>query len=558
MPSRYIGLFFLAYLTRLSLQQPTAADWDALNATVNGALIRPTPFARPCFQLANVTGPGSFDVQQCSFVEQNYLNDTTLTGSLGAYINTQWETCQADATGCLLDDIMPNDPLAFTPPRINVSTAADVTAAFQFSKDHGVPIVVRNTGHDYKGRSSGPGSLLLWMHNIQSITLNRAFVPKNCSADIQKPGVTFGAGTQYTSLIDFADLNNITIPSGGDATVAGGGGYLQGGGHSVLTNGFGLAVDRALEFEVVTPTGEHVFANECQFTDLFFALRGGGGGTFGAVLSTTTLALPQLAMNCIQVNINPVREDQGKLIQFMVENTMELAQAGWGGFTTPQTGLIFVNAVLNASEARNSIAPLENFVTQELGGNFRFAVEPSYKAYFVNFPQDVARGTPFVVSSRLVPVDNFSTPEKRAELVSIINATLDEVALPILFQSTPFFFGDKGGTSVTPQWRSSLWHVALTDGWNFNTTIPEIAATYARLSKAVDPLRRITPPGAYQNEADVYEPEFQQSFWGDNYAQLLAIKEKYDPDHLLDCWQCVGWLGPTNQRYRCYLPDNGL
>lgn len=49
-----------------------------------------------------------------------------------------------------------------------------------------------------------------------------------------------------------------------------------------------------LEFEVVTPSGQHVFANECQFSDLFFALRGGGGGTFGVVLGATTLALPQM------------------------------------------------------------------------------------------------------------------------------------------------------------------------------------------------------------------------------------------------------------------------
>jgi len=52
-----------------------------------------------------------------------------------------------------------------------------------------------------------------------------------------------------------------------------------------------------LEFEVVTPSGDHIFSNECQFSDLFFALRGGGGGTFGVVMGITTLTLPKMAIN---------------------------------------------------------------------------------------------------------------------------------------------------------------------------------------------------------------------------------------------------------------------
>lgn len=48
-----------------------------------------------------------------------------------------------------------------------------------------------------------------------------------------------------------------------------------------------------LEFEIVTPNGQHLIANECQNSDLFFALRGGGAGTFGVVLKATEIAYPQ-------------------------------------------------------------------------------------------------------------------------------------------------------------------------------------------------------------------------------------------------------------------------
>lgn len=61
------------YLVDISVQQ-SITQWDALNATVQGRLIRGVPFARPCFQLTNQTG-GSFYGDECSIVIQDYLNE---------------------------------------------------------------------------------------------------------------------------------------------------------------------------------------------------------------------------------------------------------------------------------------------------------------------------------------------------------------------------------------------------------------------------------------------------------------------------------------------------
>lgn len=71
---------------------------------------------------------------------------------------------------------------------------------------------------------------------------------------------------------------------------------LQGGGHSVLSPVFGLGVDRVLQFRLITPDGEIRIANECQNADLFWALRGGGGGTFGVVLEVTYKAERRLPL----------------------------------------------------------------------------------------------------------------------------------------------------------------------------------------------------------------------------------------------------------------------
>jgi len=54
-------------------------------------------------------------------------------------------------------------------------------------------------------------------------------------------------------------------------------------------------------------------------------------------------------------------------------------------------------------------------------------------------------------------------------------------------------------------------------------------------------LRTLDPDsGAYINEADAYEPNWQQAFWGSNYERLLEIKRKVDPDDVLWCQPCVG------------------
>lgn len=66
------------------------------------------------------------------------------------------------------------------------------------------------------------------------------------------------------------------------------GGYTQGGGHGALSSLYGLGADNVLEWELVTPEGNHVITSPEQNSDLHWALSGGGGGTFGVVISMTT------------------------------------------------------------------------------------------------------------------------------------------------------------------------------------------------------------------------------------------------------------------------------
>ena len=70
---------------------------------------------------------------------------------------------------------------------------------------------------------------------------------------------------------------------------------------------------------------------------------------------------------------------------------------------------------------------------------------------------------------------------------------------------------------------------------------------------ALGPLKALTPNGGcYYSEASILEENWQQTFFGSNYPELLKIKQKYDPANVFNVFKGVGWTGPTDPTYSCY------
>ena len=95
---------------------------------------------------------------------------------------------------------------------------------------------------------------------------------------------------------------------------------------------------------------------------------------------------------------------------------------------------------------------------------------------------------------------------------------------------------------MNPAWRNTLVHLIVVSGWPDGIPRPLIDAVYNDITqKKTAALRKLSPDtGAYFNEADSYEPEWQKSFFGEHYGELKAIKKKYDPENVLWCRRCVG------------------
>ncbi|KAF8876324.1 FAD-binding domain-containing protein [Infundibulicybe gibba] len=548
----------------VSVNAIQTSDWNQLNSTLQGRLHAALPYAQSCYSLVDGGKPHTPNAKECAAVQAGNANHTFRTSIPGAYSNTQWETCQTNDDQCLLDNTNPTNPAAFSPPRvcsqgsvpnfyIDVTGPEDVAAAFSFARKTKVQLVIKNSGHDYIGRSAAPGSLAIWTHNLRKLDFVHAFTPDGCKSVQGVPAFTIGAGQQFNEIYALAEENNVTFVGGADTTVGASGGWIQGGGHSPLSVTMGLGVDRVLQFKVVTPDGQLRTANKCTNPDLFFALRGGGGGTFGVVMESTHIVTPRVQVQTASVTFDPTEANIRSLIKALAANSVQWATDGWGGTISPKAGgAFYANAVINATAVSKSMAPLVAAV-KSIGGNVTFGTSPSYPAFFNAFiaPVQDPLGMPFTISSRLIPGSSFNNTQ-------LIDAIIDSIfgsLFPQILAVAPFSFkGFDNGTSVTPAWRDAIWHTTANNVWNFNTTMSERASLYQGLEKVMNPIRKLTPgSGAYMNEADVYEPDFQNSFWGGNYPRLLQIKQKYDPEGLLDCWHCVGWKGPQDPRYKCYM-----
>ena len=159
-------------------------------------------------------------------------------------------------------------------PQVIVRCAdeSDVVAAIGAAADSGLPIAIRGGGHSFAGHSSGDG-IVLDLSGIRAITVSDSTA-------------TVGAGATLAELYAALDPYGRTIPAGCGPTV-GIAGLTLGGGLGVLGRTYGLTCDQLLAARVVLADGRTVEAAPGQHDDLWWALRGAGGGRFGVVTSLT-------------------------------------------------------------------------------------------------------------------------------------------------------------------------------------------------------------------------------------------------------------------------------
>lgn len=170
----------------------------------------------------------------------------------------------------------------------------DVVAAVNFARDNNLRLVVKGGGHSYQGTSNAADSLLIWTREMHDITLHDAFVPEECAGAAPRPAVTIDAGARWMPTYNAVTTKAARYVQGGGCATVGVAGLIQSGGFGSFSKNYGLAAASLLQAEIVTADGQVLIAKACSNPDLFWALKGGGGGSFGVVTKVTlaTYELP--------------------------------------------------------------------------------------------------------------------------------------------------------------------------------------------------------------------------------------------------------------------------
>lgn len=426
---------------------------------------------------------------------------------------------------------------------VNATSVEDVIATIDFAKSRNIRFIIRNTGHDYLGRSTGAGSLAIWTHHLKDISILDWNDPY-----YKGKAVRVGAGVQGYEAMAATKSQGLVVVGGECPTVGIAGGYVQGGGHSILSTRFGLAADNTLSFDVVTADGKFVTASRSQNQDLYWALSGGGPGTYAVVVGATFKAHQDTYIGGASLTFYADSNPTDLFYQAIYTFHEKLPGMIDGGamavyFFDNTFFRISSLSLYNGTEAeiKSLLAP---FVTQlnNLGIKYNVTYSESatywdhYNKYFGPLPYGNIQVGIAQYGGRLIPrsvVANITSTYRRIaeQGVTFIGVGTDVSA-----------FGKSQENSVLPAWRKAIVHATLSTPWNFTAPWSEMIAMQDLMTYKVMPeIEAATPnSGAYMNEADFRQPNFQQVFFGSNYEKLKKIKKRWDEDGFFYATKSVG------------------
>jgi FAD/FMN-containing dehydrogenase len=430
---------------------------------------------------------------------------------------------------------------------------------------------------------------------MNRIAIHEAFIAQGCSgSQPPQPAVTVEAGAIWMDAYNEVTTNHGRYVQGGGCATVGVAGLIQSGGFGSFSKKFGTAAAGLLETEVVTADGEVRVANPCSNPELFWAIKGGGGGSFGVVTKVTlkTHDLPEY-FGGVFFTIQAASDAAfRRLISRFVEFYEEaLFNPHWGESVTLQPGnalsITMVFQGLDDISARQKWEPFLNWV---VGAPMEFTIEGGPRIRSVparhwwdadyrkrNLPNTVISdqrpGTPenhvwwagnqnevgifwHGYESVWLPAQLLQTGQQKALVDALLAASRQwDVSLHFnkgLAGAPAEAVEAARDTAMNPVVLNAFALAIIAGGTpngyaavaRHRLDLPDARSAANQIGKAMDELRKVVPdPGSYVSESNFFERSWQQSFWGPNYSRLLTIKEKYDPMGLFFVHHGVGAEG---------------
>jgi FAD/FMN-containing dehydrogenase len=413
----------------------------------------------------------------------------------------------------------------------------DVATCVEFARHNGIPVTPRGGGHSSAGYSTSEGLVL--------------DLSAGAGVRVGRRTVRVGAGTQGVDVLAGLHGRGVQVLSGTCATV-GVGGFLMGGGHGPLARRFGLASDRLVSAEVVLADGSRVRAAEDEHPDLFWALRGGGGGNFGVV--TRLEVLPARAPRLVVFDVHWDWADALEVLatwqSWVVGSPWELSARAWvaslGDTAPPQ--------VLVHGSYAGSLAACDRQLDELVDAIGRRPVERT--AEELSYTEGMMRifgcaGRTLAQSHRVghnpmatLPRDNCVRTANRFAAApmgehAVANALAafesDRRAAQFRIFGTYAFGGrinelDRTATAYVHR------DAVLSPFYSASVLWPadqeERAAAGEWVRRGFAAIDGSSTGESFQNFMDPNLPNWRQAYYAENYPRLRAIKRRYDPHAL--------------------------
>jgi FAD/FMN-containing dehydrogenase len=543
---------------------PSPAQWDGLKQAVGGRLLKlASPFA---------------DASSAAYSEAlKHIKNPFYIGDQPALTQTSgWAQAWTSR------------PSTYA---VAAERTEDVVAAVNFAREHQLRLVVKGGGHSYQGTSDAADSLLVWTRHMNKVSLHDAFVAQGCDGiQAPQPAVTVQAGAMWIDAYDAVTTHGGRYVQGGGCTTVGVAGLIQSGGFGSFSKNFGTASAGLIEAEIVTADGVARIANACTNPDLFWGIKGGGGGSLGVVtrLTLRTHVLPQW-FGAVLGDIKASSDDAyraliAKVISFYQS---DLFNPHWGEQMAFMPGnvlhLSLVFQGLDQQQAQAIWAPFLDWVRARKEYVFEKPVQvvavPAQHFWDADFfrqhihgamVDDDRAGAPrhhvlwagdqeqvgwfiHAMKSAWLP-SSLLRQDQQSRLVDAIYASSRHWYIGFHFNkglagAPPAAIAAARDTAMNPQVLDAFALVIIT---GFGAPAypgmpgpgPDLADARREaehVGAAMDALLEVAPhAGAYVSESDYFQRDWQHAFWGANYPRLAAVKQKYDPDGLFFVHHGVG------------------
>ncbi|RYO93423.1 hypothetical protein DL766_000813 [Monosporascus sp. MC13-8B] len=440
-------------------------------STVGGKLVATVPIASPCHD----TFPGvGFDAGLCAQIQADWarpeLHDRTAHSPMAAFFaNLNCDPFTPRHAQCVLG--------TYVPYAVNASGASDYRETIAFDKKHNIRLVICNTSHDYMGKSTGPG--------------------------LGGPGSSGCEG--------------LAVVEGDCPTVSIAGSYTQGGGTSSLGSKFGLAADRVLEWEVITGKGELLTTTPRQNSDLYWALAGGGGGTYGVVLSMTVKLHSNMPTAGATLSFTESSDAYWDIVQAFLLNLPEVLDTGatlyW--LVLPGDMLLMPQSYFPGGTSQD----LERLLQPALQALDKIFASTAFQdAYHGSNPE--MNITELNLGGRLIPRSLVASDSSVASLTGAIKSIISKGGI-LAGVSMDISRPPTSSNAVHQGWCEALFLAVLGTVYDRYDMTANIMGQQTVTKVLVPTLEDITPGGAaYLNEAEFNQPNWQRVFYGTGYPRL--------------------------------------